>query len=166
MDKIFQSLPSYNIINYLLPGSIFIFFWNLNFSYLQIDISKYDYVSIVFICYFWGLTISRIGSYLDDKLKDLNIVKKKSYDNYLKACRVDERIIILMEDRNLYRTMVVEFIILLSVSIVCNIVFDDISTCISYVFIFVYILLILLFFYSLRKQDKYINDRINFVLHQ
>jgi len=59
MEEIIKKIESYNILNYLLPGIIYIL---LAKYYIGIDIYHDNVILMTFIYYFIGLIISRIAS--------------------------------------------------------------------------------------------------------
>lgn len=108
MSDLLSKLSSYNIFNYLLPGSIFVFFCRV------LDIFLFPIDSIIvefFIYYFAGMTISRIGSIIvEPTFLKLGIVKYAPYSDYLRAVRTDPHIGVLLEANNTYRTVVAMFV--------------------------------------------------------
>lgn len=155
--EIFQKISSYNIFNYILPGAVFSF-WLTKFSGL--NILQTNIFTSIFLYYFLGMVISRFGSLLvEPLLQKIGVVKYEDYDNYLLASQENEKLNILLEVNNMYRTFVALFALVGLIHI-----YLYIGSKIKFlneqgIFIAV-IALIFLFLFSYRKQTKYITARI------
>ena len=157
MKEIIQKLSTYNIFNYLLPVIVFVALLKLftahNFIFEEIIID-------LFVCYFVGLVLSRIGSLLIEPiLKKANLIKFSDYPKFIKACKKDEKIELFSEVNNMYRT----FISLL-ISLLLIIGYDSIKDIFIVnrtlkIVIFICVL-IMIFVFSYIKQTGYINKRI------
>lgn len=155
MNEMLQRISSYNLFNYLFPGATFAYLVErmTNFSLLQDNI-----ITALFLYYFIGLVISRIGSLiLEPALR--KVIPHSSYEDFLSASSKDEKIDILSEQNNVYRTMLSMFLTLFIVLIYNKILsmFPPISKCGNY---FLLVLLTVMFFYAYRKQASYIVQRI------
>ena len=154
MSEIISKISSYNIFNYLFPGVIFIYFLN-NFTSYFININNIIY--FLFLSYFLWLVISRFWSFLE---KILLLPNKEKYENFLIAEKKDKKINILLQELNMYRTLFSLFILVIFVkiyeyiSIKCNFL--------SYNFYIVVFLFILIFYFSYKKQNKYLIERIKY----
>jgi len=103
MKDLLDKLSSYNIFNYLLPGILFAVFVDdmTSFHILQNDI-----VVGVFVYYFFGSVISRIGSLLiEPLLRKWGFVKFAPYEDFVRVSKADPNIEILSEANNMYRTI-------------------------------------------------------------
>ena len=158
MDKLIDKISSYNIFNYLLPGVLFAALGNRFTSYPLL----FDNIFIgIFVYYFYGLIISRIGSLLlEPFLKWIRLVKFSPYSDFVEASKTDQKIELLSETNNMYRTMSSLFFCLLLLR-----GFDSLESSypsISNISIVVAIfMLMILFILSYRKQSAYIRSRIN-----
>lgn len=167
-----EKISSYNIFNNFFPGIVFCymvkFFTN----------NKIDTGSVwenLFIYYFWGLIISRIGSVViegillkikinnkDSKQKQ-NYINRASYKEYSRASAKYSFIKILNETNNTYRTMISVFACVLIIkiyellSIHCAKIFGDIGMALEILFLVVGIVL---FIMSYKKQTDYIRKRV------
>ena len=158
MNDILDKISSYNIFNYLLPGTLFAVISDAysSYSFVQDDV----FVG-VFAYYFIGLVISRIGSLvIEPLLKKSGFLKFADYDKFLAASKVDKKLDELSEANNMYRTMCSLFIFVLGL-----LVFDAVASEVPYLrdgapYVVVVILLIL-FIFSYRKQTRYIVQRVN-----
>ena len=161
MEHFFNKLENYNILNYILPAVIFDVGCRY---YINIELIHNDNIFIsVFIYYFLGLVISRIGSLIIKpllwKLKILNKKDSSKCADFYKAEETDAKIKILFTDYNMYRNFISTFFLLLvgkfayAVEIWLNINSTIICT-------ILFILLIILFVISYKKQLGYIHSRI------
>ncbi len=158
MKDLIDKLSSYNIFNYLFPGVLFAALGDRLTSYsLLID----DIMVGVFIYYFIGLVISRLGSlFLEPLLKWLKIVNFAPYSDFLKASTIDNKIELLSESNNMYRTLSSVFFCLTILKLLefLERTYPSIAGYSATIFIF---LLVLLFVFSYRKQSNYITLRIS-----
>lgn len=157
MKDILEKLSSYNIFNYLLPGILFAVFAERLTSYRFIHD---DIVVTLFLCYFIGMCVSRIGSLIIEPiLKATSFVRFAPYSDFVKASREDPKLEVLSETNNTYRTLSSLFLSLLLLML-----FDACIRCIQVphiVFIGILcVFLALLFVWSYKKQTAYIKNRI------
>ena len=158
MKDILEKLSSYNILNYLLPGIIFVVIAEklTSFSFVQSDI-----IIGVFLYYFIGLVISRIGSlFIEPILKKIKFITFAPYSEFVTASKKDVELDTLSEVNNMYRTFCSLFLVLLIIK--C---YDFISKKYPVVSewnsVALAIGLLLLFLFSYRKQTQYIKKRVN-----
>lgn len=157
MSDLLSKLSSYNLFNYLLPGVVF--------AAIASELTKYTFLQDeiivgVFIYYFIGLVISRVGSILFEPLyKKLSIVRFSPYGDYISASEADATIKVLSETNNMYRTFCSLFFLLIGLKI-HEIIIDKIPSLNSTSLLFLIISLFTLFTFSYRKQTKYVSKRI------
>lgn len=164
MKEIFTKLSSYNIFNYLFPGVIY--------SIIVAKITKYNLIIdnifiAFFVYYFIGLIISRIGSLIIEPfLKKISFVVFANYRDFVIASKEDNKIEILSEINNMYRT-----IISLSFSLIITLAFNDLFEkyisqfeCIHSVYYIGLIILMILFMFSYKKQTDYIRKRVSAII--
>ena len=111
MKELIDKLSSYNIFNYLLPGIVFVVLLEkvTHFSFIQKDI-----VLGVFVYYFIGLIISRLGSLIIEPiLKRIKFIEFAPYSEFVFASKIDTKIEILSESNNMYRTVCSLFLLLM-----------------------------------------------------
>lgn len=157
LNELLGKLSSYNLLNYLIPGALFVAFGRLitRFDLLQPD-------TILALCtyYFYGMVLSRIGSlFIEPILKRYNIIELAPYESYVQAAAVDSKIAELSEQNNMYRTMAALFlglIVLKLVEAACDYWGVGVAALLSGVLP----LLLLLFLISFKKQTKYISKRV------
>ena len=157
MNVILEKLSSYNLFNYLLPGIIFVVIANKITHY---NFIKDDIVIGLFLYYFIGLVISRFGSLvIEPVLKYFSFVKFRDYKDFIAASKKDEKIELLSEVNNTYRTLSAMFILLLLLKVYEKIegkfpIFKEGSA------ILLILLLLITFILSYKKQTSYITKRI------
>ena len=160
MKEVFDNISSYNIFNYLFPGIIFVLFSKY---FLQYDLIQSNEFIGAFLYYFIGMVISRFGSIvIDPILLKIKFLMFSDYKDFVFASTKDEKIELLSEVNNTYRT-IFSLIILLLMSGVYKyfeIIFP-IPKQLSYLLLL--ILLLVLFLYSYRKQTIYISKRIKII---
>ncbi len=103
MDELVKKIDSYHLFNYLVPGVVATecILWLLN---VRVDLNAF---SGFFVFYFVGLVISRIGSIIVEPiLRATGVVRFKPYGDYLKASKKDDRLELMSQENNAYRTYV------------------------------------------------------------
>lgn len=157
MDDLLSKLTTYNIFNYLLPGTIFAFTCN----YLNIFSFQTDSVVIeLFLYYFIGMTVSRVGSVIVEPIfKRLSIVEYAPYEDYLKATPTDSKIELLLEANNTYRTIAALFLCILLAAGVLSIA-ASLSIPDRVIGLVTTMLMTILYVIAYRKQTAYIRRRI------
>lgn len=165
MENILEKLSSYNILNNILPGVVFIFFWDKSFPTMKFALSEDNLISSIFLYYFFGMIISRAGSlFIEPTFKFIKIVHFEPYSRYLQARCIDEKIPELLETDNLFRTMVATFLLLLIIRVAHNFIFYPEYTLYKDIFIYIFLTFISIFSLAYRKQTQYIVKRINTAL--
>ena len=160
MKDLLEKISSYNIFNYLLPGVIFaaLIDATTSFKLLQPDI-----VIGVFIYYFLGSIVSRVGSIaIDPALKKVGFIKFSEYSDFIAAEKADPKIGILSEVNNMYRTFLSLLILIVAVKIYDHVAStSEFLTAISpYVLV---LSLLILYLASYKKQTAYIVKRVESV---
>lgn len=157
MEKFLEKLSSYNILNNLFPGAVYCFLIKFICS---VDFISDNIFSNIFISYFVGMIISRIGSIVIEPLyKKMRIVLFADYTKYIEAEKKDSQVVILSETNNTYRTMVA-----LCITVLTSILTISIFNLFGWnkkIMVYITIgLLVILFSLSYRKQTKYIKSRV------
>lgn len=112
MSDILDKISSYNIFNYLLPGTLFAVIADhlTDYSFRQDDI-----LAAVFVYYFIGLIISRVGSLVvEPLLKRSGFVTFAPYGEFVAASKSDSKLDVLSETNNMYRTLCALFLFVLA----------------------------------------------------
>lgn len=164
MDKFLDKLSSYNILNNILPGVVFC---NLLNMLLGVNVIKDGIIESLFMYYFIGMVISRVGSVIVEPIcKKIKVVELVPYNEFLKASLEDEKVNILLESNNTYRTMLSMSLILLIIKIYSFlkskfIIFTILA---NYKTSIIIISLVILFGFSYRKQTSYIKNRAECII--
>ena len=161
MDGLLDKISSYNIFNYLLPGSLFAVIADAvtDYRFIQEDI-----VVGLFLYYFIGLVVSRIGSLVVEPiLKAIGFVTFVDYGKFVEASKADPKIDVLSETNNMYRTLCALFLLLVLV-----VLFDRFAPSLPWLVdgspYIVGVALVVMFLFAYRKQTIYIVGRVNRVL--
>ncbi len=159
MTGFFEKITRYNLFNYLLPGMIFVIFISQTTNLKLIEISSTNIVVLLFLAYFLGTIISRLGSlFIEPALKKIKFVKFVEYGKYLKVLKDDNKLDDLSQENNTYRTYISLFLTVLIINLVLYLL-NYFSIDIENKEIFISIFLLLLFLFSYKKQTKYIKNR-------
>lgn len=157
MKELLDKISSYNLFNYLLPGILFSLIAS---KITELNLIQSDVIIGVFLYYFIGLIISRLGSLVVEPfLKKIKFLKFTNYQDFVKVSDKDKKLEILSESNNMYRTLIAMFLLL----ILAKVYFLIAS---KWVFLnnygnwFLIGLLLVLFVFSYRKQTNYITKRI------
>lgn len=156
MEKVLEKISSYNLFNNLFTGGVALL---LSRYYLKFEIYYETVVYELIIIYFVGMVFNRVGSLIVNPiLKKFKIIKFLPYEKFLQANRVDEKINVLQQEANIYRTLTSIF--LFAILIKSFIFFQEV---INFNFIskdLVIIILLILFVISYIKQTNIIVKRI------
>ena len=172
VKNVIEKVSSYHIFNYFFPGIIFC--WLID-KVTRVSISTCEVWKDIFIYYFVGMTISRIGSiYIEAALRSVKIPNKDRkkepflnfipYGDYITASKKDGFIKTLNEMNNTYRTLLTVFIVATGVKLYDIFFYDmvqgfgDTGNSVSLLILF--LLTIILFVNSYRKQTDYIKKRV------
>jgi hypothetical protein len=163
MKDLLEKLSSYNLFNNFFPGILFAALVDQTTSYKFL---MSDIVVGVFLYYFYGIIISRIGSLIIEPLfKLFRIIRFATYPDFIKASQKDNKIELLSESNNMYRTLISVFFCLLIL-----IVFEKLGQYITllneHTHLITSVFLLLLFSISYRKQTAYIRSRILHLLEK
>ena len=160
MKDLLDKISSYNLFNYLLPGTIFVTLANkfTRYSFIEKNI-----IIAGFVYYFVGLIISRLGSLIiEPVLKKIKFLKFTDYKEFILASKKDPKIEIFSETNNTYRTLSAMFIFLLLLKLYELVEFKLPMLMIFSPYILV-ILLLTMFIFSYRKQTEYIKKRVKVI---
>jgi C4-dicarboxylate transporter len=161
MKEIFEKLSSYNIFNYLFPGVLFVVIAKHTTIY---DFVQSDIILGFFSYYFIGLVISRVGSlFIEWFLKKIKFVKYCDHKDYATAEKQDEKVKLLQEINNMYRTLISMGLLLLLLKLYefLSVKFQFCDT-VTQIALLVFVLI--LFLLSFRKQTKYVVKQVSYKL--
>lgn len=158
MSEILNKISSYNIFNYLFPGAVFV---TLAAHFGILKPPSDELVQKLLWFYFVGLTISRVGSVaIEPLLRKVRFAKEKSaYGAYLTACEKDQKLEVMLEVSNTYRTLVTAFGVLL-VSMITVSAVQALGVSVAWRDRSVMVLLLALFLLSFRNQDEIVTQRV------
>ena len=158
MKDMLDKISSYNLFNNLLPGILFV---SISKNFTDYNFIQENNFIGAFLYYFIGMVISRFGSlFLAPFLRWTSFLKFADYKSFVSASKKDEKIELLSEVNNTYRTISAMFIVLILEKIYNYIqVVWQISDKISSFIIMV--LVLAMFLFSYRKQTNFIIKRIN-----
>jgi hypothetical protein len=163
-EKIIEKISSYNIFNYLFPGVLFMVFAPQYLGSSLLRIFNQDLVTSLFLAYFVGMVVSRIGSiFLEKILRKIKFVKFSDHKEFLFASDKDPKLEILSSENNTYRTLISLFACLLFSYWFIDILEKNNGTIFD-LYISAFIFSLIIFLLSYRKQTKYITDRISRII--
>ena len=157
MEKVLDKLSSYNIVNNLIPGALFFYFYEL-FIGRQLPLS--NNVEKFFIYYCCGMIICRLGSLVVEPICiKLKIVKYAPKKDYVEATKKDKLIEVLLEVSNLYRTCAGMALVLI-ISKLYTYLEQWLNVPTNATVWVIIVLLLILFTVSYKKQTKHIVSRV------
>lgn len=158
MENIVDKISNYNLFNYLFPGVIYVVAVNY---FTRMNLPTENLLEALFLCYFIGLAISRIGALIVEGLirKIPHYPEEVLYEDFVEASKQDTSINVLSSERNIYRTT-----ISLGIVILLTIALDSLFKCIDIsektVFVLLIMVLVVLFIFAYIRQTKYIINRV------
>lgn len=158
MDKLLEQLSEYELLNNLIPGTIFCFLleWHTG-----LQIQGDNAITNIIAFYFAGLVVGRFGSlFIEFPLSKLGLIKFSDYTNYIAATKADSRLESISSKNNLYRSLVATFF-LYGLLLLIEHSITECPTAHPGLEIFTTSTLFLLFFISYIKQTNYILKRVN-----
>jgi len=157
MKELLDKLSSYNLFNYLLPGTIFVA------AAQRISEHRFKQDNLVvelFLYYFIGLVVSRIGSLLVAPiLQKTKFVTFAPYKDYIRASAKDAKIETLSEQNNMYRTLCALFVALLGLKLLDFLIWY-LSISRSVLAVFISAALFVMFALAYRKQTGFVKKRV------
>ncbi|MCB2196972.1 MAG: hypothetical protein KQH79_14010 [Bacteroidetes bacterium] len=158
MKEIIEKLSTYNIFNYLFPGILFTFILSkiTAYNFIQDDI-----LIGLFLYYFIGLVVSRIGSLIIEPiLRELRFLKFSNYKNYTDASKKDEKIELFSEINNMYRTICSMFF-LLGILKLYELIALKYQIKHEWSLIVLFTILFIIFMFAYRKQTSFVKSRVD-----
>jgi hypothetical protein len=157
MKEILDKLSSYNIFNYLLPGILFVV---ISKQYTSYNFFQEEILTGAFLYYFIGMVISRFGSIIiEPLLKKVSFLKFEDYKKFIIASKKDEKIELLSEVNNTYRT-ITSMLILLFILKGYSLLQGSLKISNNTTYLILGCFLFIMFLFSYRKQTNYISKRI------
>ena len=166
LAQLVEKISSYNIVNNLYPGILFVYVLKIMFG---TNLLLNNWFENLIVFYFVGMVLSRIGSIIiEPVMKKINIIKYAPYQDYVKASSIDPLVDTLSETNNTYRTLLSTFICVFmyklgaSINEIC--LKNEITFLQENRDLILLALLILLFVFSYVKQTSYVRKRVESVL--
>jgi hypothetical protein len=154
MKELLDKLSSYNLFNYLLPGTVFVA------AARRISAHTFKDENVVvelFLYYFIGMVISRFGSLtIEPALKNVKFIKFAPYKDFIRASAKDAKIEVLSEQNNTYRTLCAVFLSLGLLKLYDVAVVWKPRTSRTAVIVGLFVL----FVFAYRKQTDYVRKRV------
>lgn len=163
MESLLKKLDEYDIMVNLLPGS---FFGLLIEFLLHIEIPEKNIFEKAIIYYFVGLIINRIGSIMVRPiLKRIKFIEETPYSEYIKAEKCDEKVRILSNVNNYFRTLFTSCLLLPVIWILHKLILHWSWFSLNWKGCLI-VFLIILFSMAYRKQTDYVRLRVEDVNNQ
>lgn len=173
IKNLVEKISSYNIWNNLFPGIVFC---SIVERTTRIILSTGEIWKDLFIYYFAGMIISRIGSnFIEKILKSIEVRNKKTkqkekflkfapYGDYIEASEANSFIKVLNETNNTYRTIIAMLVVVMGSRMYDWLLYDLISGLgiagNNSIFLIGCLVLTMLFIHSYKKQTDYIKARV------
>ena len=156
MKELLDKLSSYNIFNYLLPGVLFAVFTH---ALTSLAVLQKDIVVGVFVYYFLGSLVSRVGSLVvEPTLRRIGFVVFAPYEDFVRASKADPKLEVLSEANNMYRTFVALMLMVGAVWL-----YDVAATAVPYLHTLAPVICLVgiavIYLISYRKQTSYVARR-------
>lgn len=158
MKDLIDKIGSYNLFNFLFPGVIFVVLLEecTHYSLIQNDL-----IIGIFVYYFTGMAISRVGSVLvEPVLKKIKFVNFIEYTKFIEASKKDPKIELHSETNNMYRTLTTMFLVLL-----ISKTYEALSEIFLFLEHFKMVILVCvlfaMFLFAYRKQTNFVVKRVH-----
>lgn len=162
-EKFIEKISRYNFFNYLFPGVLFVILAPNFFGISLILFFHENLIAALFLAYFLGMIISRVGSMvIETFLRWIKFIEFVKHEDYLDALKKEKKVDTLSEENNIYRTLISLFSLLLLIKWFVPLLLRYMS--VGGIYTAILILCLILFLFSYRKQTKYIKKRIKKVL--
>ena len=150
-----EKLSSYNLFNYFFPGLIFV---AILMGTTHFNLYQNDVLIGVFLYYFIGLVISRIGSIvIEPVLWKIGFAKKNDIPKLIRIMKDNIKIELLYQVSNMYRTIASMFLVLTGLKGYDIIKHQELGYK-NLSHLLLGILLFILFLFAFRKQNEYVYE--------
>ena len=157
MNDLLGKISSYNLFNYLFSGVVFVV---LSEAFTSYSFIQKDVTTGIFLYYFIGLVLSRLGSLIIQPIMEIfSFVKFTKYSDFVTTAKTDPTLEVLSEANNTYRTLTAVFFALIFLKLYEILKISFIRTSEFEVYALLLFLLIM-FSFAYRKQSSYITERI------
>ncbi|MCK6382141.1 MAG: hypothetical protein L6Q54_12940 [Leptospiraceae bacterium] len=163
MKEFLDKISSYNFFNYLFPGVITCLILK---QITMFNLVRENVLEGLFVYYFSGLIISRIGSlFIEPILKKMKIIKYADYSEYIEASKNDAKVEMLSEINNMYRTLLSSILVII-ICLIWEKVIVGYGLTEKHAIASLIILLFAVLLASYRKQTEYVKRRVTIVLKE
>ncbi len=160
MKELIDKISSYKLFNYLLPGVIFSALASIFTKY---SIIQENIIIGAFVYYFIGIGISRFGSLIiEPGLKKVSFIKLPKYKDFVTSSKKDNKLEILLEDKNTYRTLSATFILLLFFKLF-EIIANRLPILDKFAFVELILFLFIIYLFAYKKQSAFLTERVDIV---
>jgi len=157
MSDFISKISNYSLLNYLFSGVIFSILID---KFTQYSLIQKDVLLWLFLYYFVGLVISRVGAlFVKPLLKRISFLKFAKYEDFVVVSKKDAKIEILSQENNMYRTMISVFLVFFVVK-TYEFVINYFSTPNNWNMYFLFVVLFFIFLFSYKRQTNFIKDRV------
>ncbi len=157
MPGILDKISSYLLFNNLLPGVLFAIIASKLTHY---SFMGYEIIVAAFLYYFIGVVVGRFGSLVvQPALECIGFKERRDYTSFVAASKKDDKIALLQEVNNTYRTLCSLCLLLLLLKL-----YEKVSAYLPLLerfhVIFLFLLLVIMFAFAYRKQTTFVTKRI------
>jgi hypothetical protein len=165
MATLMDKIGSYNLFNYFVPGVIFAL---LATAYTPHSFVQPELATGVFVYYFIGMVLSRVGSLVVEPILLTSLPAKEaySYDEYAKATLSEKKGVmlpILLEVTNTYRTIAAALVMLLLLKMESFAAHETIAAAELGIASLLFLGAVL-FSFAFRKQRKYVAVQVKAII--
>ena len=157
MKDFLTKINSYNIFNFLFSGVVFSAFVSKETS---LNLIQEDVLLGIFVYYFFGAVISRIGSLIvEPVLKSIEFVTFTPYKDFIVASKNDPKIEVLSEASNMYRT-ICALLLCIGLAYILDVAKNYYPVITKILPFISFLIILIVFIWSYKKQIEYINKRV------
>jgi hypothetical protein len=156
MKELFDKISSYHIFGYLFCGAVFAV---LADKFLNYTLVQQNIVTGIFLYYFIGLVISKVGSSFVEPFLKKVFLPRDAREDVSSSATTDERVEILFKLKDTYRSLCALFLLLLILKL-----YETLSASLSSLAEWSSLLLMIFFLFffliSYRKQMSDITKKV------
>lgn len=161
LKLVIDKLSQYNFLTNILPGTVLCVILKYLVGY---DLIPDDYYQAGIVFYFVGMVNSRVGSLvIEPILKAISWVKFAPYSEFLRAEKDDDKLTMLSQENNVFRSYIsVMFISILGyIYKTCSL---DLRLSLNNESLVLIVVLFVLFLFAYKKQTSFVRKRVeNFI---
>ena len=155
--KFFEKISTYQILNYMIPGSVLCMLLKYLVGY---DLLAFSLIENIIICYFVGMVNSRLSSLvLKPILKKTKVIIEADHKDFIRAEKGDSKLTVLSDMNNTFRAFANAMVLLLIAYALKHFAVIEAFVMKNLNWIAIVSLLIV-FILSYRKQTSYVKERV------